>query len=174
VTARLHLGGAVRAPGWIGADVQPGPAVDVVAHACALPFADGVFDELYASHVLEHLGYWGELPAALAEARRVLRPGGLLRVSVPDLDVLARLLIAPGRTLPERFHVMRMMFGGQMDAHDWHRVGLTWDILGDYLARAGFAAVTRVAEHGIFDDASGLRFAGELISLNVTARRDGC
>jgi predicted SAM-dependent methyltransferase len=171
VTARLHLGGAVRAAGWLVVDARPGPAVDVRARVTDLPFADGAFAAVYASHVYEHLGYFEALPRALAEAHRVLVPGGELRVSVPDLDVLARLFVAPGRTLPERVHVMRMMFGGQMNEEDWHHVGLSEDILAAFLARAGFVDLARVEEHGLFDDTSALRFAGELISLNVVARR---
>jgi predicted SAM-dependent methyltransferase len=167
---RLHIGGARRAEGWIVLDARPGPAVDVVADAAALPFGAGVAEEIYASHVYEHLGYWGGLPAALAEARRVLVPGGVLRLSVPDLDALARLYVAEERTPDERFQLMRMIFGGQMDARDFHLVGLSHDTLEPFLRRAGFRAIERVDEHGLFDDASALRFAGRLISLNLVAR----
>jgi predicted SAM-dependent methyltransferase len=167
---RLHIGGAERAAGWIVLDARPGPVVDVVGDAAALPFADGAFEEVYASHVYEHLGYWGGLPAALAEARRVLAPGGALRLSVPDLDALARLYVAEERTADERFHLMRMIFGGQMHRRDFHLVGLSHDTLEPFLRRAGFHEIERVAEHGRFDDASALRFAGRLISLNLVAR----
>lgn len=58
-----------------------------------LPFDDGRFDVVYHSHVLEHFSR----PAGrrfLAECRRVLRPGGLLRVVVPDLEKLANRYLA--------------------------------------------------------------------------------
>lgn len=51
-----------------------------VGDAYRLPFADGYFDVVVCSEVLEHLA---DYPAALAEIARVLRPGGLLAVSVP-------------------------------------------------------------------------------------------
>lgn len=56
----------------------------VRADATALPFRDGVFDLVLLLDVLEHVPD----AAALAEARRVARPGGLVAVSVPALPRL--------------------------------------------------------------------------------------
>lgn len=58
------------------------PEVDVVTADCQerLPFEDGYFDRVLAIHVLEHLP---DLPRALAEVRRVLRPGGRFAVVIP-------------------------------------------------------------------------------------------
>jgi SAM-dependent methyltransferase len=50
----------------------------------SLPFPDGSFDHALCLDVLEHLSY-EEQPRALAELHRVLRPGGELFVSVPNL-----------------------------------------------------------------------------------------
>lgn len=50
-----------------------------------LPFADGSVEVVYTSHMLEHMTR-EEVRRFLAETRRVLKPGGLLRVAVPDLD----------------------------------------------------------------------------------------
>ncbi len=54
-----------------------------------LPFADGSVDWVYAEHLIEHIS----LPVAigwLKEVRRVLRPGGLLRLTTPDLECYIR------------------------------------------------------------------------------------
>jgi predicted SAM-dependent methyltransferase len=51
-----------------------------------LPLKSGSVDVLYSSHMLEHLDR-EEAVAFLREARRVLRPGGTLRISVPDLRI---------------------------------------------------------------------------------------
>ncbi len=54
-----------------------------------LPFPDRVFRAAYGSHVLEHL-YRNEALQLLREISRVLLPGGILRVVVPDLEVIVR------------------------------------------------------------------------------------
>jgi predicted SAM-dependent methyltransferase len=167
---RLHLGGVAVRKGWTIVNISPGPGVDHVGSCTDLSvFADGSCAEAYASHVLEHLGYDAELPRALREINRVLMPGGRLMFSVPDLDILCRLFVAPERTPAEKMLLMRMMFGGRIDAHDVHYSGLTWDFMQDYLGRAGFRSARRVAAFGLFEDASSVQFAGEPISLNVEA-----
>lgn len=52
-----------------------------------LPWPEGSFDAIYASHLFEHM-YVEEVRALLRECRRVLAPGGALRVVVPDVAVL--------------------------------------------------------------------------------------
>jgi SAM-dependent methyltransferase len=54
---------------------------DYYGHACALPFHDNTLDYVIASHVLEHVA---NPVAALAEWYRVLRPGGIIYLLVPD------------------------------------------------------------------------------------------
>lgn len=58
------------------------PDVEVVVGDCQerLPFPEGTFDRVVAVHVLEHLP---NLPAALDEVHRLLRPGGMLAVVIP-------------------------------------------------------------------------------------------
>jgi len=167
---RLHIGGEIPRDGWKILNVQPGAHVDYVADCADLSqFEPGTVAEIYASHVLEHLGYLEALPGALAEFHRILAPGGLLRISVPDLETLCRLFLHPDLDLDGRFHVMRMMFGGQTDPHDFHKVGLTFGFLEDYLNVAGFREVARVEDFGLFDDTSTLRLGGVPVSLNVQA-----
>jgi predicted SAM-dependent methyltransferase len=81
---RLHLGsGANRLPGWVNVDVlgmSPDLHWDLTRR---LPFADGVAEAVFLEHVLEHFPL-AEVFGLLAEARRLLAPGGVLRVGVPD------------------------------------------------------------------------------------------
>ena len=91
---RLNLGcGSRFRHDWTNVDVVAGHGV--LAHDLRdpLPFADGTFDFVYHSHVLEHFRF-RDAPAFLAECRRVLRPGGVMRVAVPDLERIAREYLA--------------------------------------------------------------------------------
>lgn len=54
-----------------------------------LPFADETYEMVYCSHVLEHLPR-GQVEVVLAEFRRILRTGGILRIVVPDLEAMVR------------------------------------------------------------------------------------
>ena len=58
-----------------------------------IPFADASFDALYSSHFFEHVDR-ADLPALLAECRRAMKPGALLRVVVPDWELLTRWYLA--------------------------------------------------------------------------------
>jgi protein O-GlcNAc transferase len=169
---RLHIGGQIAHADWKILDVRPAPHVDFVGHCTDLSaFDDASVIEIYASHVLEHLGYFRELPTALGEFRRVLVPGGRLRTSVPDLDILCTLFLDPALRSTERFEVMRMMFGGQMHGADYHFSGLNEEILRDRLRAAGFVDIVRTGNFGLFDDNSTTTFNGRPISLNLDARK---
>jgi SAM-dependent methyltransferase len=80
---KLNLGaGRIQISGYVNIDVDPTMEPDLVADAESLPFEDGSVDEIYASHILEHLRW--DSPA-LTEWFRVLKHGGLLTVAVPDI-----------------------------------------------------------------------------------------
>ncbi len=81
---------ATDRPGIIRHDVRRG-----------LPFDENAFDAVYHSHVLEHLTATdGE--QFLYECYRVLRPGGILRIVVPDLEIIASLYLEKLRRVDER------------------------------------------------------------------------
>ncbi|MDR7085721.1 SAM-dependent methyltransferase [Aeromicrobium panaciterrae] len=64
---------------------------DVMRHNLkkGIPFADQSVDGVYHSHLLEHLDY-DVVPTFLKEVKRVLKPGGVHRIVVPDLEFEAR------------------------------------------------------------------------------------
>ena len=75
-----HAASMLTAMDQAGESHQPGTAVAVRGNAHHLPFPDGAFDLVIASEILEHIP---DDAAAIAEAVRVLRPGGRLAVTVP-------------------------------------------------------------------------------------------
>ena len=78
---------------WVNLDCAP-QSRDVIRHDLRerLPFPDEHFEVVYHSHVLEHVARHFA-PQLLEECRRVLRPAGILRVVVPDLEKIARLYL---------------------------------------------------------------------------------
>src|ERR1035437_5557082 len=88
VPLRLHIGGDQPLAGWKILNIQPGPHVDYVGNCVDLSrFAANSAAEVYASHVLEHLGYQSELLHTFKEIHRILQPGGAFAFSVPDLEI---------------------------------------------------------------------------------------
>ncbi len=167
---RLHIGGVEQKEGWEILNAVNGEFVDHLRQADDLTvFSDHSFVEIYASHVLEHIDYNGKLQQALKEWHRVLSPGGKIYISVPDLDILAGLFLNKDLSLDERFHVVRMIFGGHIDQHDYHQVGLNMELLAAFAGTAGFENIERVDEFGLFNDTSSYRFVDVPISLNIIA-----
>ena len=170
---KLHIGGKVSLPGWEVLNAVPASYVDHIGNANDLSrFPDNTFTDIYASHLVEHLDYKNELVTTLKEWHRALVPGGKVYISVPDLDVLAKLFIDKDKlTFSERFMVMRMMFGGHVDQYDYHVVGLNQEFLTMYLKQAGYTNVRRVEKFGLFNDTSNYLFKNTLISVNLIAEK---
>lgn len=108
-----------------------------VADMGHLPFADATFDLLHLRHVLEHDR---AVAANLLEMRRVLKPGGLLVVEVPDCACL------------------KVRLRGAAYAKFWkpdHLVGFTPATLACFARRAGFEPVAVGALTGLLSGRSG-------------------
>jgi predicted O-linked N-acetylglucosamine transferase (SPINDLY family)/predicted SAM-dependent methyltransferase len=169
---RLHIGGREHTDGWEMMNVRDIPGTDHIGNANDMErFADNTFEVVYSSHVLEHMDYQGELQSALQQWLRVLKPGGSVEISVPNLEALSRLILNKELSAEQHFHVMRIIFGGHMHPHDYHLIGFTPTILRDMLVGAGFTSIEFVEPFTYFADNSGMLYAGELISLNVRAKK---
>jgi predicted SAM-dependent methyltransferase len=90
----LNLGCGQRFhPDWMNLDLHPaGPLVSQWDLQKELPFPAGSFDVVYHSHVLEHFSKV-DAPHLLHNCRRVLKPSGIIRVVVPDLERITQLYI---------------------------------------------------------------------------------
>jgi hypothetical protein len=84
---RLNWGcGSHVAKGWINSDIKDDAGIDLVADIRrGLPLAEDSVDYAVSVHALPELPYPALAPA-LAELRRALKPGGVLRLVLPDLD----------------------------------------------------------------------------------------
>lgn len=149
---RLHR--HFHGPGWreIRLDVDPAVRPDVVCSMTDIrPVAADSVDAIWSSHNLEHLQRH-EVPLALAEFIRVLKPRGLLLATLPDLRQVARLVVAdrledeaymsasgPITPLDMIFgHTASLARGNPFMAH---RTGFTARTLRNALAEAGFVEI---------------------------------
>jgi SAM-dependent methyltransferase len=84
---RLNWGcGGDPRPGWINSDVKDEPGIDLVCDIRGgLPLATDSVDYAVSIHAFPEVPYEDLIPV-LTELRRVLRPGGVLRLSLPDLE----------------------------------------------------------------------------------------
>ena len=166
---KLHIGGKEIKEDWKILNIQKNDGVDFVGDITDLSqFEDESIDEIYASHVVEHIDQ-KNIKKTLKGINRVLKNDGKFYISVPDLDILCKIFIEKTAPLKVKFHVMRMMFGGQIDEFDYHYFGWNYEFLNSYLIEAGFKKNERVKTFDIFNDTSSFAPYGPLISLNVIA-----
>lgn len=175
---KLHLGCGPRyIPGFIHIDVIDAEHIHHQGTVCALPYADDSAELIYASHVLEHFGRW-EMHAVLREWHRVLVPGGVLRLAVPDFAACARIYCEEG--LKDGLTgLIGLICGGQRNEYDFHKMVFDEQFLTEVLFSLGFRTVRRwdwqLTEHATVDDYSQAYIPhmdkehGMLMSLNLEA-----
>jgi SAM-dependent methyltransferase len=149
---KLHE--AFRKPGWreLRVDINPNVKPDVVASMLAMPMIGaGAVDAVWSSHNIEHL-YAHEVPVAFGEFVRVLKPGGVALLTMPDLQRVAELIVQdkleePAYSSPAGpiapldilyGHRPQIAMGNVFMAH---RTGFTARTLAQALANAGFDRV---------------------------------
>lgn len=132
---RLNLGcGATRIEGFRNLDIKEG-FIAYPLHG----YASGTVDEVRASHVLEHFPRH-EVGAVVKEWTRVLKPGGKLKIAVPDFDYIIKAYSNGHRDDPL---LEAYLFGGQVDADDYHKAFFNEDKLSQLLIQAGLVDVKR-------------------------------
>ena len=101
---KLQIGAHVCVlPGWLNTDLYPLSISAVALDATkTFPLPDASFDYVFSEHQLEHIDYSGALNM-LKECRRILRPGGKIRLAVPSLDRLVELIQATRTEVQDRY-----------------------------------------------------------------------
>jgi len=133
-------------------DIDPQVNPDILGSILDLSAVpDASVDAIWSSHNLEHVNSF-EVPLALAEFRRVLKPRGFVLITVPDLRAITKYVANNDLDQPlyqsaaGPITAMDVMFGHQTSIANGnhymaHRTGFTSNLLGKVLLDAGFSEV---------------------------------
>ena len=113
--------------GWENVDIFKFPGVNCI-YDCrkGLPFPDGSVRCIFTEHFFEHIDYLEEAPLFLSDCYRVLQPGGVIRIIVPDVEKYMRAYCADG--WEELIHV-RPLRPGHIDVHFGSRFNTKMEVL---------------------------------------------
>lgn len=128
---KLNLGeGNLPVPGYVGIDRKTGQEIYPLAYPA------GSVDEIRASHVLEHFGH-RQTHDVLKEWVRTLKPGGVLKIAVPDFERIAQWYLEGRPDLP----LQSFLVGGQVDDDDYHKVVFDRGFLVQHLQAVGLVNI---------------------------------
>jgi predicted SAM-dependent methyltransferase len=171
----LHLGcGMINHPKFINIDGLPHPHIHYVRAIDDLsPFKDKSVNLIYASHCLEHFSHI-KVSEVLEEWFRVLKDDGILRISVPDFDLLLKIYQDNDNNIDT---IVQPLMGGQDDKFNFHMTAFNFSSLEQLLKNSGFRLVRKwypgTSEFTTFDDWSNRQIkVGEKeysVSLNIEA-----
>jgi SAM-dependent methyltransferase len=148
VPTRLNWGcGDWVVPGWVNSDIKGGEGVIACDIREGLPFENEEFHYVVSIHSLPELAY-EELIPALEEFRRILKPSGILRVALPDLE---KSMDAYRRGDRDFFLIPdddMQTLGGKLALHvvwyGYSRSVFVGEFVEELLLRAGFTEVHHV------------------------------
>jgi len=174
---KLHIGpGNNYIPDWVNVDIFSNVRADIYSSALALPYERETFDIIYVCHVLEHFTRHFVL-SALTHWRDLLKPTGILRISVPDFGAICRYYT---ETMDLR-SLIGLLYGGQNNLLNNHLIAFDEITLSGFLYNVGFKDIRlwdwRTTEHAQFDDYSQAylpafqKDTGRLMSLNMEATK---
>jgi predicted SAM-dependent methyltransferase len=143
---RLNWGcGAAGEPGWVNSDLKDGPTIDITCDILeGFPLPDSCFDYIVSIHALPELHYL-QLVDVLRELRRVLKPGGTLRLALPDIDKGIDAYRGGDRDYflvrDDRERRIGSKFVVHMTWYGYSRSLFTKDFAEELLEKAGFATI---------------------------------
>lgn len=171
----LHLGcGSVKHPKFVNVDGLPAPHIHFVRPINDLScFKKESVDLIYASHCLEHFPH-AQVHEVLSEWFRVLKEDGILRISVPDFDLLLNIYQNSGNNIDS---IIYALMGGQDYKYNFHMTVFNKASLFILLKDIGFREVAEwqpgTCELTTFSDHSTCQFQvndkNYSVSLNLQA-----
>lgn len=101
---KLHIGcGPFVMAGWLNVDLECNhPEIRYMNAGRAYPFPDNSFDYIFSEHLFEHLSIV-EQTVMLKECCRILKPGGRMRLAMPNLHFLMDLYINPEKEINRKY-----------------------------------------------------------------------
>jgi len=138
---KIHLGaGNINLQGWINVDALQADHIQSTDPNFRLSeFNSNAVSEVYLSHTLEHFAN-DEACSLIESIYEKLQVGGIIRVSVPDFDVLVNLYLSKDRDIRS---IKDALVGGQRDSYDFHKSFYNMKELTRVLKNAGFSDVCK-------------------------------
>lgn len=175
---RLHWGcGQRRLDGWVNIDGWRTDATDYVHDLrVKLPFFDQSVELIFSEHVLEHVEF-DVAEKVLTDFFRIMKPGGRVRLIVPDLEKCCRAYLNIDKTWFTKIDAERLTAGdglNQIFYSHFHRYIYDYETLALVLRRAGFSSITQSTHRGSVDGRLNLDNDSEsrsLVSLYVEAEK---
>jgi predicted SAM-dependent methyltransferase len=140
-------------PAWVNLDLFPFPGVNCL-YDCrkGLPFPDDSAKWIFTEHFLEHIDYLEEVPSFLSECYRVLKPGGVIRIIVPDAEKYLHAYCAEG----------------------WEELARVRPLLPDHTDREGSRFNTKMeVVNSVFRRYFEHKYAYDFATLDFVLRRHG-
>ena len=139
---------------FLNVDIVKFPGVDLAFDITKpFPFEDGVIAEIFSAATLEHLRKPGNMHV-LQESYRVLEPGGVLQVSTPDIEAIARAILDQSESLD---FLNQYLFGkyksDDTEIYDLHKWMFPASDMVATLQKLGFTNVEQIpVDHGLHDE----------------------
>lgn len=173
MTRYLNLGSAdvILPKPFENVDERPLQGVDHVMDVTDLKFEPDTFDMIYASHLLEHFPR-NSTQSVLNHWVSFLKPGGIIRLSVPCFENLVKIYKASGQDIDS---IIGPLVGGQTYKGNFHYMVFNKKSLTEFLISSGCEAVhtwdfRRTSHSGYFDFSQATTWEIP-ISLNLEARK---
>lgn len=140
---KLNLGcGKISKKGYINIDKNDFDNVDRVLDIRELDYKENEIEEVRMNYVIEHLTY-KEGEALLKDIFRILKRGGTLELSAPDLDKCCKKFL---ETKERKWtYWLYNIYGAQRWPGDVHKSGYIFEKMKELLEKLGFVEVTNIS-----------------------------